>query len=177
MGRADLVYCAHINLLPLAALAAKMLRAPLVLAAYGNDVWTPAGRLPPWLVAREIAYVISISQLTIDRFRAWCPIPAERFFLVPNAITLGDYGQKPKSNALLKRLGLEGKTVLLTDSIQRPNGIALSPDEKVLYVGSSDDTHPRWYAFHLDTAGNIHDGGILQDIHVPQRQLRGIQRQ
>ncbi|MBN9382760.1 MAG: SMP-30/gluconolactonase/LRE family protein [Chitinophagaceae bacterium] len=57
----------------------------------------------------------------------------------------------------------EGKTVLLIDSIQRPNGIALSPDEKVLYVGSSDDTHPRWYAYHLDTAGNILDGGILLD--------------
>jgi gluconolactonase len=56
-----------------------------------------------------------------------------------------------------------GRTVLLTDSIQRPNGIALSPDEKTLYVGSSDDTHPRWYAYHLDTAGNIHDGGILLD--------------
>jgi gluconolactonase len=61
------------------------------------------------------------------------------------------------------RITPEGKTVLLTDSIQRPNGIALSPDEKVLYVGSSDDTHPRWYAYHLDSAGNIHDGGILLD--------------
>lgn len=61
------------------------------------------------------------------------------------------------------RITPEGKTVLLTDSIQRPNGIALSPDEKILYVGSSDDTHPRWYAYHLDTIGNIHDGGILLD--------------
>lgn len=56
-----------------------------------------------------------------------------------------------------------GETVLLIDSISRPNGIALSPDEKILYVGSSDDIHPRWYAYHLDTAGNIQGGGILLD--------------
>jgi gluconolactonase len=61
------------------------------------------------------------------------------------------------------RITGEGKTVLLIDSIQRPNGIALSPDERTLYVGSSDDTHPRWYAYHLDTAGNIQSGGVLLD--------------
>jgi len=57
----------------------------------------------------------------------------------------------------------KGETLLLIDSISRPNGIALSPDEKILYVGSSDDAHTRWYAYHLDTAGNIVDGGILLD--------------
>jgi len=57
----------------------------------------------------------------------------------------------------------DGKLILLIDSISRPNGIALSPDEKVLYVGSSDEKHTRWYAYHLDSAGNIQSGGILLD--------------
>ena len=61
------------------------------------------------------------------------------------------------------KINARGETVLLIDSISRPNGIALSPDEKILYVGSSDDTHPRWYAYQLDTAGNIRDGGVLLD--------------
>lgn len=61
------------------------------------------------------------------------------------------------------KITANGKTVLLIDSISRPNGIALSPDEKILYVGSSDDTHPGWYTYHLDTAGNIQSGGILLD--------------
>lgn len=57
----------------------------------------------------------------------------------------------------------KGKTVLLLDSISRPNGVALSPDEKTLYIGSSDDKHPKWYAYQLDTAGNVKGGGVLLD--------------
>jgi|SRR5579859_6004270 len=61
------------------------------------------------------------------------------------------------------RIGHDGVISLLIDSISRPNGIALSGDEKILYVGSSDDRHTRWYAYHLDSAGGIRDGGILLD--------------
>jgi gluconolactonase len=60
------------------------------------------------------------------------------------------------------RIGRDGKTSLLIDSIARPNGIALSLDEKTLYVGSSDE-HTRWFAYHLDEQGNIRDGGVLLD--------------
>ncbi|HVV07134.1 MAG TPA: SMP-30/gluconolactonase/LRE family protein [Puia sp.] len=61
------------------------------------------------------------------------------------------------------RITPAGETILLIDSIARPNGIALSPDEKILYVGSSDDPHTKWYAYHLDTTGNISSGGVLLD--------------
>jgi len=61
------------------------------------------------------------------------------------------------------RITPTGETILLIDSIARPNGIALSPDEKILYVGSSDDPHTKWYAYHLDTAGNISSGSVLLD--------------
>lgn len=61
------------------------------------------------------------------------------------------------------KIGSDGKLTLLIDSISRPNGIALSPDEKTLYVGSSDDKRTRWYAYPLDSAGGIQSGGILMD--------------
>lgn len=61
------------------------------------------------------------------------------------------------------KIGHDGKLALLLDSIQRPNGIALSLDEKTLYVGSSDDPHTRWYSYQLDSAGNILRGGLLLD--------------
>ncbi|MBZ5856624.1 SMP-30/gluconolactonase/LRE family protein [Flavihumibacter profundi] len=61
------------------------------------------------------------------------------------------------------RINTDGKTQLLIDSISRPNGIALSLDEKILYVASSDDQHPRWYAYKLDDKGAIKSGGILFD--------------
>jgi len=57
----------------------------------------------------------------------------------------------------------DGRLILLIDSISRPNGIALSLDERTLYVGSSDDKHTRWYAYHLDSLGAIQSGGILLD--------------
>ncbi len=61
------------------------------------------------------------------------------------------------------KISTDGKTTLLIDSIPRPNGIALSPDEKILYIASSDDKKPRWYAYLLNGNGNIKDGGILLD--------------
>ena len=81
------------------------------------------------------------------------------------------YGLPKKADDPTRELDFEGvykiagngKLILLIDSISRPNGIALSPDEKILYVGSSDEKHTRWYAYHLDSAGNIQSGGILLD--------------
>ncbi len=61
------------------------------------------------------------------------------------------------------KISADGKLTLLIDSISRPNGIALALDEKILYVGSSDDKHTGWYAYNLDMNGNIQSGGILLD--------------
>ena len=81
------------------------------------------------------------------------------------------YGLPKHENDPTRELAFEGvykitpagETILLIDSIPRPNGIALSTDEKILYLGSSDDPHTKWYAYHLDTAGNISSGGVLLD--------------
>jgi len=61
------------------------------------------------------------------------------------------------------KIATDGKLTLLIDLIRRPNGIALSLDEKTLYVASSDDQHPRWFAYELGENGNIKNGGILLD--------------
>ncbi len=64
-----------------------------------------------------------------------------------------------------------GKLSLLIDSIPHPNGIALSPDEKILYVGSSDQ-HTKWYAYHLDENGDIEAGAFSwMAIHCWRKQL------
>ena len=60
------------------------------------------------------------------------------------------------------KISADGKTTLLIDSIPNPNGIALSLDEKILYVGSSNE-HTKWYAYHLDKNGNIESGRVLLD--------------
>jgi gluconolactonase len=56
-----------------------------------------------------------------------------------------------------------GRTSLLIDTISRPNGIALSLDENILYVGSSDSAHTKWYSYALDANGNVTKGKVLFD--------------
>jgi len=43
----------------------------------------------------------------------------------------------------------DGTVVLLVDSLTRPNGIALSPDQQTLYVANSDRPLAKWYSFHI----------------------------
>src|SRR4029079_4407235 len=50
------------------------------------------------------------------------------------------------------RLGKDGKLSLLTKDMTFPNGIALSPDEKTLYVAQSDGKTPVIMAFELNAA-------------------------
>lgn len=57
----------------------------------------------------------------------------------------------------------QGKLVLLTRDIKAPNGIALSPDEKTLYV---TDVHPQssaWLAYDVKADGRISNGRVLHD--------------
>ncbi len=44
----------------------------------------------------------------------------------------------------------DGTVILLTDSITRPNGIALFPGEKRLLVANSDPDKPNWYVFDIN---------------------------
>lgn len=47
----------------------------------------------------------------------------------------------------------DGKVELVDGSLTRPNGIALSPDERRLFVSVSDEADPRIMAYDLDGAG------------------------
>lgn len=53
----------------------------------------------------------------------------------------------------------EGKVELLIDSLTRPNGIALSPDESKLYIANSDAGKARWLVY--DVAGDSLANGII----------------
>jgi len=58
-----------------------------------------------------------------------------------------------ESKGKLWRIDKGGKVVLLTDQMGTTNGIALSPDEKVLYVNES--VQRKIWKFNLDEKGNI----------------------
>jgi gluconolactonase len=47
----------------------------------------------------------------------------------------------------------DGKIILLTDSLTRPNGIAFLPGERTVIVANSDPQKPYWYAFDIANDG------------------------
>lgn len=61
------------------------------------------------------------------------------------------------------RLSAEGQLQLLTKDLARPNGIALSPDEKTLYVAQSDPQAPIWMAYDVQSDGSIARGRVFYD--------------
>ena len=61
------------------------------------------------------------------------------------------------------KLTPKGELTLLTKEMTKPNGIALSPDEKTLYVANSDPDKAIWMAFPVGADGNIGKGKLLHD--------------
>jgi gluconolactonase len=67
-----------------------------------------------------------------------------------------------------------GKVTLLVDSLTRPNGIALSPDEKKLYVANSDPDKAIWYEFSLSDSLTITSGKIFYDATAFTKTEKGL---
>ena len=61
------------------------------------------------------------------------------------------------------RVDTKGDVTLLTKEIERPNGIAFSPDEKILYVAQSNPSEANWTAFPVQANGTLGDGKELFD--------------
>ncbi len=63
------------------------------------------------------------------------------------------------------RLSPEGRLILLDDSFERPNGLAFSPDERVLYVDDSHRGHIR--AFDVLADGTVANGRVFAELKKP----------
>lgn len=61
------------------------------------------------------------------------------------------------------RVDTKGDVTLLTKEIERPNGIAFSPDEKILYVAQSNPSEANWTAFPVQANGTLGAGKELFD--------------
>lgn len=150
----DLIVCGHINLIPIAMMLRAWLKVPVLLEIYGIDAWQPTRSKLTNVLVRKIDVFISISEITRDHFLAWSKLPAEKGFLLPNAIHAEQYSPGPKSPELLKCYDLEGKIVLLTlgrlsseeqykgfDEVMEalPEIAQLVPNIAYLIIGKGDD--------------------------------------
>lgn len=69
------------------------------------------------------------------------------------------------------RLSSDGSLTLLDDTLSLPNGLAFSPDERVLYVDDSHRGHIR--AFDVQTDGTLSNGRVLAEIRKPGEEVGG----
>jgi gluconolactonase len=81
------------------------------------------------------------------------------------------YGLKDMNDSPVKELAFNGvyrvdksgKAHVIDDTLSFPNGIALSPDERTLYVANSDPKRPIWMAYTLDAEGSVTGKRIFAD--------------
>jgi phosphatidylinositol alpha-1,6-mannosyltransferase len=111
-GPFDAVFCGHLNLVPAAALVAACFRLPLWLQLHGAEAWDPLPRI--WRAAAERASLVTaVSRHTRHRFLGRIRIEPWRLRVLPNTVDVRfTPGAKPEH--VLDRIGLRGKTVLLT---------------------------------------------------------------
>ena len=65
------------------------------------------------------------------------------------------------------RIGPDGTLALLADDFDKPNGLAFSPDERVLYVADTARRHVR--AFDVQADGTLANGRVFAETKSPQR--------
>lgn len=80
------------------------------------------------------------------------------------------YGIQPEQREQpcngLYRITPAGQLELLVDDFERPNGLAFSPDEQILYVDDSPRRHVR--AFDVQPDGSLSNSRIFADMDHPQ---------
>ncbi len=71
------------------------------------------------------------------------------------------------------RLSGRGDLTLLTRDLRAPNGIALSPDEKTLYVSNADRGRAVWMAYDIRDDGTLTKGRVFFDATAQARTMKG----
>lgn len=72
------------------------------------------------------------------------------------------------------RLSASGELTLVSKQLDRPNGIAFSPDEKTLYVAQSDPTAAIWMSFAVNDDGTLAEGKKFYDATDQVGRLPGL---
>jgi len=61
------------------------------------------------------------------------------------------------------RINSDGEVTLLIDELSRPNGLAFSPDENLLYVANSDPERAIWMVYDILDNGDTANGRLFYD--------------
>jgi len=95
------------------------------------------------------------------------------YFTDPPYGLSNDSAREIKFNGVYKVNNI-GKVTLLVDSLTRPNGIALSLDEKIVYIANSDSKNVVWYRYQLDSLGEFYEGKVFYDANYLSETEKGM---
>lgn len=92
---------------------------------------------------------------------------------------LPNWGAEPCPTKELAYNGVYGliknKLFLLDESLPKPNGLAFSPDEKLLYVAQSDPNAPHIYVYRVTKKGKLMDKRLFFDAtDLIKQNLKGL---
>lgn len=153
-GRYGLIFCGHLYMAPLASWLSRSWKVPFWLHLHGIEAW----RRPSAAAARaaeKATLVTAVSRFTRRQFLSWADMAPEKVRVLPNTVGR-EFSPGPKPQKLAAKLGLTGKTVLLTvgriSSQERYKGhdrvLAALPEilrsyREAVYVvaGEGDDRH------------------------------------
>lgn len=108
----DVVFCAHLHMIPLAFVVAKLSSARLWLQLHGIEAWRRRSALSRWC-AEGADVVTAVSRHTRRRFLSWADLDTRRVVVVPNTVGAQFSGDDTRSSCK-RAFGLADKRVLLT---------------------------------------------------------------
>ncbi len=67
-----------------------------------------------------------------------------------------------------------GEVAVVVDSLTRPNGIALTPDESQIVIANSDPEKVKWYIYDVNEDGTLGNGSELFDAGIYAKDYPGL---
>ncbi|KKO45466.1 gluconolactonase [Arsukibacterium ikkense] len=93
----------------------------------------------------------------------------------PYGLAGGDKaGQKQQMTNAVYRLATDGSLSQLATNLNRPNGLAFSPDEKWLYVANSEHTAAQWWRYPVARDGKLGEPELFFDASRYTETSRGL---
>lgn len=151
-NRPDLVYCGHLNAMPLAAAIRRLHACSIWLQVHGIEAWSDRSELVRRAVDSS-KLITSVSRHTRNRLLSWCDLDPDRVRVLPNTLS-AVHQERAKRHDLVAQHSLHGRKVILTvgrlaaseaykghDRIIRclPRLRGVVPEAVYLIVGSGND--------------------------------------
>jgi glycosyltransferase involved in cell wall biosynthesis len=141
-GGYDGVICGHIHLIPLALMAARLRRVPVLLILHGLEARVPSEKPIANLLAPYADSFVTVSNFTKEGYEAWSGAAPERGHVIPNCIDMERFTPGPRPAYLRERYGLGDGPVLLTLSRLPTQELGKGHDEVLAVLPSLLDAHP-----------------------------------